>query len=409
MDDVVRTATQRGVALLDLGRAREAEQELRTALAAEPGNATVLTLLADALARQEQYESAVDTGRSALAADPEHVLAHTVLALALAGLERYSEVLDTVRRGLALAPEFAGLHLREAGVLSALKRYEDALASIERAARLAPESSSVAVLRAAVLCDLRRYDEADAAVDEALRLDPENADAHRIRGVIALRRGGGRAAVRAHRTALRLDPTDTHSREGLAIALKTRNPLYGWLLRFGLWLDTLPKWVRVAVLLAPFILTRVLRPAEDQTWAKVLIIVVAALALLSWTLEPLMNCVLLLSRDRHLLGRDARQATYLFLAFLAAGVACAVYSQVNGPAQLVAVAFGFGLWAMATGSTHLLEPGTRKVVRYGAVAAVVIGAMAVTAILAAAPGATFAVAIVLLSGIAAVWFTAFAN
>ncbi|HEX6355586.1 tetratricopeptide repeat protein [Actinophytocola sp.] len=412
MNEVVRTATQRGRALLDLGRAKEAEKHIREALAAEPDSAPLLTLLAEALLEQDQHEAAEDTSRSALASDPELVPAYSVRTAALIGLKRFPEALTAVRRGLALAPEAAGLHLQEAGVLVAQELYQDALASVERATALDPANSTAATVRAAVLCQLARYDEADAAVDEALRLDPENAEAHRIRGVIALHRGGGRSAVRAHRAALRLDPTDVHSRDGLSLALKTRNPLYGWLLRFSLWLDSLPKVARIAVLVAPLVLTRVLRPAEDQLWAQVLIIVVAALALLSWTLEPLMNCVLLLGRDRNLLSRDAKLATYTFAAFLAAAVACAVYGQINGPGQLMAIAFGFGLWAMATGSTHLLEEGPKKLVRFGAVAAVVIGGMAIAAVLAGASGAsgaTVAVALLFLGAVVSLWVGAFSK
>jgi hypothetical protein len=62
---------------------------------------------------------------------------------------------------------------------------------------------------------------------------------------------------------------------------------------------------------------------------------------------------------------------------------------------------------MAAGSAHLAEPGPRKVVGLGALAAAVVGVMAIVAVLATAPGATVAVAVLLLSGIAALWFTAF--
>ncbi len=407
MNEVVQTALQRGVALLDLGRFSEAEIHLRTARAAAPADPRVIALLADALLRQERYDEAMETSRSALAADPEYVPACSVLTAALAGLERYDEALAAVRRGLALAPEAPTLHMQQAGVLLGLKRDADALASIDRALLLDPENADAHAVRAATLVRLRRFDDADAAVDDALRIDPENAEAHRVRGVIALHRGGGKRAVAAHRAALRLDPTDSYSRDGLSTALKTRNPLYGALLRFGLWLDTLPKGVRIAVLIAPFVLTRVLRPFEDQAWAMVLIIVVTALALLSWTLEPVMNCVLLLTKDRRLLTTDAKRATYAFLAFVAAAVACVVTGQVSGPGQLTAVAFGFGLWAMVTGSAHLLDPGPRKVAVVGGVAAAVVGAMAVAAVLVAAPGAGVAVAVLLISGVAALWFTAF--
>jgi len=308
-----------------------------------------------------------------------------------------------------LAPEIAALHQQEASLLLAMERPHDALASVERARRLDPESSAGAALQAGALFELRRYDEADAAIDEALRLDPENPDAHRIRGLIALRRGGGRSAVLAHRTALRLDPTDANSREGLSLALKSRNPLYGWLLRFSSWLDALPNGLRVAVLLLPFVLTRVLRPFDGQTWAMVLLIVVVAFVVLTWTLEPLMNCVLLLTRERHLVNRLTRRATYAFLAFAAAALACAVYGAASGPSGLLTIAFGFGLWAMVTGSVHHRPPGQRRLMVIAAAVASIVGAIAVLATLTEASGASAAAAIVLLGGIVATWSVAFAR
>jgi tetratricopeptide (TPR) repeat protein len=406
MSEVVQTALQRGAALLDLGRAKEAEEHLRTALAADPGDAVVITLLAHAIVRQQRFDEAVDTSRSALAADPEYVPAFSVLAAALAGLERRSEALGAVRRGLALAPEVSALHVQEAGVLLGMERETEALASVDRALGLDAENAEAHAVRAAALVRLRRFDEADDAVDEALRVDPENAEAHRLRGVVALHRGGGRQAVEAHRAALRIDPADTHSRTGLSIALKTRNPLYGWLLRFSLWLETLPKAARVAVLVAPIVLSRVLRPFADQTWALVLIIAVAALVLLSWTLEPVMNLVLLLGKDRRLLTREARYTTVGFLVFFAAAIACLVVGRVNGPTQLIAVAFGLGLCAIAVGSARARQPGRGKAVAFGTLAAAAMGAMAIVAVLVAAPAATAAVVLLFVVGIVGLWVTA---
>jgi tetratricopeptide (TPR) repeat protein len=409
MNEVAGTALQRGQVLLDLGRAREAETQFRTALAAEPNDATLHALLAQALLRQERYDQAEETSRSALAADPEHVLALSTLAASLAGQERYPEARDVVQRGLALAPEIAGLHFQEASLLLALKRPGDALDSVERGRRLDPESSAGAAAQAGVLFQLRRYNEADAAVDEALRLDPENPDAHRIQGMLALRRGGGSSAVRAHRAALRLDPTDDSSREGLSVALKSRNPLYGLLLRYGMWLDGLPNGLRVLMLLLPFLLTRLLRPFDGQTWATVLLIVVVAFVVLSWTIEPLMNCVLLLGRERHLVNRVTRQATYGFLAFAVAAVACAVYAAAGGPSRLLTVAFGLALWAMVTGTVQHRAPGQRKLMVGVLAAAAIAGAVAVVATLADTSAASAAAAIVLLGGIVATWFVAFAR
>ncbi|HET9139426.1 tetratricopeptide repeat protein [Actinophytocola sp.] len=409
MDEVAEAALRRGEMLLEVGRPKEAEAQLRIALTADPGNGTLLALLARALLEQERYEPARDTGRDALAADPENVLALSVLGAALAGLKRYSDALDTVRRGLALAPEIAGLHRQEGAVLLAMDRPADALDSVQRARRLDPESSATAALHAGVLFELHRYREADDAVAEALRLNPENPEAHRLRGLLALRRGGGRSAVASHRTALRLDPTDVASREGLSLALKSRNPLYGLLLRFGMWLDGLPRGLRIGVLILPFVLTRILRPYEGQTWAEVLLVVVVALVLLSWTLEPLMNCVLLLTRERHLLTRPARRATYGFLAFTAVALACAITAMADGPPELLPLAFGLGLWAMVTGSIHNLRPPLQTVITVGAAAAAALGAMAIVAALLGTASANIVAGIILFTGIAATWVTGFSR
>jgi tetratricopeptide (TPR) repeat protein len=409
MSEVAQIAMQRGIALLDLGRAKEAEEQLRRALPENPNDARVLALLSDALLRQGEYDQALEVGRSAVAADPEYAPAYSVLCASLAGLERYKQAQKAVELGLALAPESAGLHLQKAGVLLAREHYEAALASIERAGQLDPENTSVATLRASALFRLRRYDEAAEAADEAVRLDPENAEAYRIRGVNALHRGGGKAAVQDLRTALRLDPTDMHSRQALSTAIKTRNPLYGGLLRFGVWLETVPRAARVALLLTPVILTQILRPSDDRLWAEIPIIVITAMVLLTWALEPLMNCVLLLGRNRVLLTREAKRATYGFLGFVVAAVACAVFGQVTGPGSLLLIALAFGLWAMATGMTHVLKPGARALVGYGAAAAAVIGAMAIAAVLVDAPAAPVAVGLVLIGGIAAIWIGAFSN
>ena len=84
-DDVDMTA-ERGRALLDLGRAQDAEAHFRTALAAEPGSADLHVFLAHALHQQERYAEARDAAQAGLAANPEHLGGMLVLSASLAGL-----------------------------------------------------------------------------------------------------------------------------------------------------------------------------------------------------------------------------------------------------------------------------------------------------------------------------------
>lgn len=135
-------------------------------------------------------------------------------------------------------------------------------------------------------------------------------------------------------------------------------------------------------------------------------VVVIALVVLSWTLEPLMNSVLLLSRDRHLLGAAARRATYAFLAFAAAAAACVVFGMTTGPHQLLLFALGLALWAMATGSGHTVRPGVRRQLATASAVAAVVAAVGITVTVAGIGGAVIAMLIVLIGGVVALWRTA---
>jgi hypothetical protein len=158
----------------------------------------------------------------------------------------------------------------------------------------------------------------------------------------------------------------------------------------------------------PVILTRLLRPFEGQPWATVLLGLVIAYVVLSWSLEPLMNTVLLLSRDRHVLGRPERLATYAFLGFAGAGLAVLTVGLAASFPLFQTLALGLGLWAMAIGSAHTVRAGRVKVLTIGAGAAAALATVAFAGTLAGAGGLAIAVMAVLFSGIGALWFTAFA-
>jgi tetratricopeptide (TPR) repeat protein len=402
-------AAERGIALLNLGRPKDAEQYFRDALAAEPTDPDLLVYLAQSLHRQARYDEALEAARQAVAADPTHVAGLAVLSAAHAGREDFPSALDALRRGLRLAPTVAALHRQEGVLLIAQDRAVEAFGPLERARALDPEDADTVATIGAALYEARRFPEADQAVAEALRLDPDNVEAHRLLGLLQLRRGGGKSAVDAHRTALRLDPTDPSSRHALATAMKTRNPLYGQLVRFGAWMDGLPSGARWGILLAPLILNRVLRPFDDRLWAQVLIVVVVALVVLSWALEPIMNTVLLLSSyARNLLPRITKLATYAFLAYVAAAVAAVSVGLSMESDRTLFLAFGLAVWSVTAGHLHTVKKSRRKVAIGIEIAGALLGALTVVTMVLGLPAAGALLAIFVFLGLAMVWFTAFA-
>lgn len=403
-------AAERGNALLDLGRAVEAEKFFREALAVEPTNADLLVALARSLQQQERYDEARNAARQGLAASPEHLGGLIVLSAALAGLEDFTGALQAIQRGLQIAPGLAQLHAQEGALLIAAGNSANAFGPLERARTLDPEDSGTVGLISAALYNTRRFDDAERAATDALRLDPNNSEAHRILGLLSLRRGGGRTAVDSHRSALRLDPTDQSYREGLATAMKSRNPLYGLLLRFGDWQEGLPSGARWLVLLAPYLASRVLRPFNDHAWAMVLLVLVFAVVLLMWALEPIMNSVLLCSSyARNLLPRETKLATYAFLAYTVLAVASVSVAVAATSEDALVVALGLALWSMTAGQVHLVAASRRKIAwgLQGVGALFAVWACFFVALGASANG-FHPGGLLVISGVAMIWFTAFA-
>lgn len=402
-------AAERGNALLDLGRPVEAERLFREALATEPANADLLVYLAQSLHQQERYDEARDAAKQGLAATPGHLGGLLALSAALAGLGDFGPALQAVRRGLQIAPALPQFHRQEGALLVAQDNSAEALRPLERARTLDPEDSATVALIGAALYNLRRFPEAERAVADALRLDPDNPEAHRIRGLLSLRRGGGQLAVDAHATALRLDPTDPEYRQGLATAMKSRNPLYGLLLRLGDWQSGLPSGTRWLVLLAPFLATRVLGPFDNYLWAQVLLVLIFAVVLLMWALEPLMNTVLLCSSyARNLLPRDAKLATCAFLAYAGLALTTATAGLTTKSDQALAFAFGLGLWSVTAGQVHLVRGSLRKVAFGLQSAGALLAVSTASAVALGASAAGPLTGLVVLSGIAMIWFTALA-
>ena len=402
-------AAARGKALLDLGRAVEAERYFREALASDPDDADVLSSLARSLLHQDRFGEARDNAMRALAASPTNLNGLVVLSAALASLGDTAGALEAIRRGQQLAPFVAQLHAQEGALLLNQEQPDAALGPLNRARGLDPHDAGIVSLLAAAHFNARRFADAETAVADALRLDPDNAEAHRIQGLLALRRGGGRAAVDAHRAAVRLDPQDPDFREGLATAMKSRNPLYGLLLRYGHWLAGLPQGARIGMLFAPYLASRLLRHVDDQIWAQVLLAVVFTAVILTWVLEPLMNTVLVSSHyGRNLLPAATKRATYGFLAYTGAAIVSAAAWIATGTGDAAILAMGLALWAASCGQTHMVGPSRLRIALGLQAVGALLAVVGSVALVAGAPWAMTVIPLLIAAGILALWFTAFA-
>jgi Flp pilus assembly protein TadD len=208
--ELIRAST-----LLDLGRPGEARARLGAILAAEPGNAFALRLLARCHHAAGEMDRAIKTAMAAVAADPASEHGHRILANAYNSAGDRRAATSEAREALRLAPEEWRCHW----LLAECLRHSDphaALPPAQRARELAPNEADVHVLYGVVVKQLGRSEEARAAYLHALSINPNLATAHNNIAVLDRASGRWAHALAGFRTSLRHNPQQKLARENLA-------------------------------------------------------------------------------------------------------------------------------------------------------------------------------------------------
>ncbi len=372
---------ERAQVLLEQGRYDLAEKELRSALAADPDNAAAHALLAECLLQLEKLDDATREAQAAIHGAPDFWFSHWVLARILLERNRYDEAETATNEAIRLAAAEPGPVMTLAGIRLAQRNWPGALEAAERGLQLDPEHVGLNNVRAAALVRLGRRAEAGATLDSVLARQPENAMTHANKGWGLLDKGDPKEALVSFREALRLDPTSEWARAGVVEALKARNPIYGFMLRYFMWMSKLSGKAQWAIILIGFVGSRALRGIADTNktvapFVWPVIIAYSIFAVMTWISAPLFNLFLRLHRDgRHALSRDQVVASNWFgVCLLAALLSLGIWAATG---QVVALwpALVFGLLLIPVAGTFACDPGWPR----WAMAAITIGLLLVGA------------------------------
>lgn len=163
---------ERGVALHQTGRTREALEAYQRAVAADGEYVLALNNLGVASYHEGNLEAAFDAFRRALSIQPEFIKARLNLALLLVRQSEHSHALDAYRQVLRLAPEhpvaWNGIGL----VLSNLRRFEDARNAFSRAIESRPQYAEARYNLSFALSNIGDFEGALRETKMALTLDP---------------------------------------------------------------------------------------------------------------------------------------------------------------------------------------------------------------------------------------------
>jgi len=352
----------RGSLLFSQRRYDLAVEELRLALAEDPENAQAHSFLGICLSELGRYGEAEREAGEGIARAPDQPLPHYAMAVVLMSRRRPEEALRAAEEAVRLDPADADHHCLRAQVLFALRRWPDALAAAERGLEQDAEHAGCANFRAMALVKLGRKDEAGRTLDAALARDPEDALSHANQGWALVERGEIPKALEHFKEALRLDPELEYARAGIVEALKARNFLYRWMLRYFLWMNRLSGKAQWGIVIGGYLGYRLLDGLADANpraapFLRPVVWAYVAFALLTWLARPFFDLLLRLNRfGRLALSREQTAASNAVGACLLLALGALAGHFLVSPAFLPAALF-FGLLLIPVAGTFRVPEG----------------------------------------------------
>lgn len=305
----------RYLALMAHRRFADAEGVARAIIGSGPDDDFGYGLLSDALRAQDRYGEAIQAANEAVKLAPDnavHCWRHALSHLQ-AGDSRIA--LQSADRGIELDPNDPDLYEIRSIALSNLDRDVEAVQAAEAGLAINPEHGGCRAARSNARLALGHADDAEADLRSQLADDPNDDVVHCQLGQVLLTRGRNEEAEEHFREALRIDPNYDNARQGLITALKSRNLTFSLLLRFGLWLGRLPKWVMWTGFISLFAIPSVARRiGGDDPYVKLAadfsIVIVMVVSQLMVCADAIFTLALRLDkRSRVILSRKQLRAS----------------------------------------------------------------------------------------------------
>lgn len=348
--------------LFEQGRFEMAAEETGRQLALNPEDPLAHCLLALCLSKMKRHEEAIREAQTAVHLAPDFPNGYSVLGSVLDDVGRLREAEAAAREALRLDPDDADHYALLASIRIQQRQWADALEQADRGLSVDPDHTGCANLKAVALVNLGRRSEAGAAIQTNLAKDPENAATHANLGWALLHQGDHKAAMGHFREALRLKPDMEWARKGILEALRARNPIYGFMLRYFLWMSRFTGKMQMGIIVGAWVGYQVVRAVERSSPALApfllpVIIAYVAFIYLNWTAQPLFNLMLRLDKfGRYALTRDQVTASNWFGAALLVALTYLVGALATGRASLWFLAAAFLMLTVPISATFARKP-----------------------------------------------------
>lgn len=318
---------RRAQLLMAQDRYQEAEKEIGQALGDDPNDPFALAMLSACYLETDRRSKALELALEARGKVPDFPFFYHQLARAYFYNNELTKCRETIAQGIRLAPQDADFQLLSAQVEYFLENWEGSLAAADKGLALNPESVSLINQHTQALVKLNRKAEAASTIDFALHREPENAYAHANKGWVAIEQDQYDTAIQHFKTSLRLDPTSAYARTGLKEAIKGKNILYRYVLKYFLWMGKMQGRNRWLFVIGIYILYQfVLRMGNVFPILAMVLSPLLALYILmafsSWIAMPVSNAFLRFHPlGKHALIDDELHASTAVTGLLCSGIA----------------------------------------------------------------------------------------
>lgn len=245
-----------GTALLKRGQVDQAIAHQREALRLRPGDANILTNLANALVQKREFAEAIDHYRQVIRLRPNDNEAYRNLAKALLQNGATEEAVAELREALRLQPKDSDAAYSLGNAFLQKGELDEAIGHYRKAIEANPSHSAAHYNLALTLQQKGRLDEAIAEFRETLRLQPNNAEAHNNLAIILLKKGETQDAIAEWQSALQIQPQNADVHNNLAVAFlrerRTSDALAEWQETLRLRPDKTATQISLAWVLATF-------------------------------------------------------------------------------------------------------------------------------------------------------------
>lgn len=410
----------RAEVLIQQGRLRDAEKEVRQALHADPQSHKALATLGRVYIDGKRPAEGIPLISQAIGLCPDEDYYLYLRAFGYYQLNLHTAAEQDVMQAIALNPWNAGYFALHAFILVETRRFSEALAKANEGLMVDAADINCLNAQSIALVKLNRLQDAEANIKFTLHTAPDNDAVHLNAGYSYLEKGRHRDAAHHFRETLRLNPGSEAAREGLKDALRSKIAPYRWMLQYSFWLQNKGRNMQIAFLIGIYIGFRLLFSLADYVpkWLGVIFVVLFVLyvvaALLSWVLKPVANLFLSVHPEgRYALTPAERTSSLLVGGAIAAGLLTAlVYAAwpvKNDQTVLILLAAGV-LASMAIPLSYIQFPLRQYLGSYKQWAGYLAVLLGITGLmLLPAYGGTFVFTAYLPVWVIGTWVAAFAR